>query len=111
VRGEYTARKLLREGVRICGNRYTVERYQEERPDMQCVNCAKWGHIDSKCDPQTKVKCNLYAEKHRTDQHQCEVVGYMKEKGQQCAHLIIKCPKLQRTACTLEQGLSRETES
>jgi hypothetical protein len=92
VRGEDTARKLLREGVRIYGNRYTVERYQEERPNVQCMNCAKWGHIDSKCNSQTKVKYNLCVEKHRTDQHQCQVMGCTKGKGQQCAHLIIKCP-------------------
>jgi hypothetical protein len=92
VRGEDTTHKLFREGGRICGNRYTVERYHEERPDVQCTKCARWGHIDSKCNSQTKVKCNLCTEKHRTDQHQCEVVGCTKGKGQQCAHLIIKCP-------------------
>jgi hypothetical protein len=43
VRGEDTARKLLKEGIRICGNRYTIKRYQEERPNTQCTNCAKWG--------------------------------------------------------------------
>jgi hypothetical protein len=78
LRGEDTARKLLREGVRICGNRYTVEIYQEERLDVQCMNCAKWGHKDSKCNSQTKVKCNLCTEEDRTDQHQCQVVGCMK---------------------------------
>jgi hypothetical protein len=92
VCGEDTARRLLKEGVRICGNRYTVEKYQEERPDVQCANCAKWEHIDSKYDSQTKVRCNLYMEKHRTDQHLCQVVGCTKGKGQQCTHLIVKCP-------------------
>jgi hypothetical protein len=92
VRGEDTARRPLKDEVRICGNRFTVERYQEERPDTQCSNCAKWGHVDSKCDSPARVKCNLCAEKHRTDQHQCQVVGCTKGKGQQCADLIIKCP-------------------
>jgi hypothetical protein len=92
VRREDTANRLLKEGVRICGNCFTVERYQEEWLDVQCSNCMKWGHIDSKCISQTKTKCNLCAEKHRTDQHQCQVVGCTKRKGQQCAHLIVKCP-------------------
>jgi hypothetical protein len=58
---------------------------------MQCMNCAKWGHIDSKCNSQAKVKCNLCTEKHRTDQYQCEVVGCTNGKRQQYTHLIIKC--------------------
>jgi hypothetical protein len=80
VQGEDTAHRLLKEGVRVCRNRFTVERYQEEWPDVQCSNCTKWGHINSKCDSQTKTKCNLCAEKHRTDQHQCQVVGCMTGK-------------------------------
>jgi hypothetical protein len=82
VWGEDTAYKLLREGERICGNRYTVERYQEERPDIQCINCAKWGYRDSKYNLQTKQKCSLCIVEYRRDQYQYQVVVCMKGKGQ-----------------------------
>jgi hypothetical protein len=82
IRGQDESMRLLKDGVRICGFRYRVKKYQEERPDTQCSNCAKWGHVDSHCSMPETVRCNLCAEKHRTDQHKCPVIGCTRGMGQ-----------------------------
>jgi hypothetical protein len=69
-----------------------VERFEEERPDTQCANCSRWGHVESHCDVPERIRCSLCAEKHKTDQHKCQVVDCTRGAGQQCLHVIIKCP-------------------
>jgi hypothetical protein len=108
VKGGAVVKKLVKEGVRVCGLRYRVELYLEERPDSQCDKCARWGHIESNCPTgPAMVRCNLCAERHRTADHVSEVPSCKAGQGQLCVHVEIKCPNCKGK----HLGMSRQCEA
>jgi hypothetical protein len=107
VKGEAAVKKMVREGVRVCGLRYKVELYLEERPESQCSNCARWRHIKSNCNTPSAARCNYCAQRHRTDDHQCDVIGCRAGQGQLCMHVDVKCPNCKGN----HLGMSRQCEA
>lgn len=76
VMGEASFGRLQKSGLRLLGHRYSVEAFEEEQPDMHCGRCARWGHIQVRCNRNTR--CALCAQEHHTDRHRCPV----EEQGQ-----------------------------
>ena len=92
VKGEETASKLIRNGLRVVGRLHRVEAYEEVRPDAMCGNSCGWEHIEKRCAHLRKPRCALCAEQHRTEHHKCPVEGCMATRGAACVHVIAKCP-------------------
>jgi len=90
VRGDAEAKRLVKEGIRVCGKKMEVDWYVEAKPDTQCKVCSGWGHIEEKF--ASPPRCNICAAGHRTDQHQCDVTGCTTKRGNVCAHTNAKCP-------------------
>ena len=49
VLGEATFSSLQKSGLRLLGRRYNGEAFEEERLDMFCGRCGRWGHIEARC--------------------------------------------------------------
>lgn len=67
VKDEETYRLVRRGGLRLQGQRFGTEAY-EERPDVRCDHCCEWGHIGPKCT-RTTARCGWCAEGHATKDH------------------------------------------
>lgn len=92
VRGQGTAERLIKSGLRVLGKQYQVEAFIEARPDTICGACSGWGHGEHNCAFSETPKCALCAGPHRTDSHRCSTVGCRAGIGLVCIHLISKCP-------------------
>jgi hypothetical protein len=93
IKGKKIAQRCLEKGLRAAGVWHEVERYIHAGPDTFCESCCGWAHHDSKCGRLGLgvVKCMLCAGKHKTEDHQCDVVGCKAKKGQNCTHNNDKC--------------------
>ena len=71
--GQVTFGRLQKSGLRLLGRRYSVETFEEERPDAQRGRCGRWGHIEARCTRDSR--CALCAQKNHTDRHKHPVEG------------------------------------
>jgi len=55
--------------------KYDVERFVNAGPDSFCGVCSRWGHGEVKCGSLKVPACTLYAGRHPTKDHKCNVVG------------------------------------
>ena len=91
IKGKKMAQKCLEKGLRAAGVWHEVERYIRAGPDTFCESCCGWGHHVSKCGRLAMVRCMLCAGTHKTEDHECDVVGCKARKGQNCTHNNDKC--------------------
>ena len=91
VKGSKMAKRVLKGGVRAAGVKYDVERFMTAGPDSFCGICSGWGHVEAKCGSLKMPACMLYAGRHLTKDHKCNVVGCKANAGQNCTHNVDKC--------------------
>jgi hypothetical protein len=91
IKGKKMAQRCLEKGLRGAGVWHSVERYIRAGPDSFCEVCCGWRHNVSKCGRLGMVRCLLCTGSHKTEDHQCNVVGCRAKKGQNCTHNHDKC--------------------
>jgi hypothetical protein len=91
IKGKKMAQRCLEKGLRAAGVWHEVERYVNSGPETFCESCGGGGHHVSKCGRLGMVRCMLCAGTHKTEEHQCDVVGCKAKKGQNCNHNANKC--------------------
>jgi hypothetical protein len=86
IKGQKVAQRCLDKGLRVAGLWHMVERCVNAGPDTICESCCRWGHHVTKCARQAMVRCMLCMGNHRSNEHQCDVVGCKAKKGHNCTH-------------------------
>jgi hypothetical protein len=80
------AKSILKSGLFIFGTSVRVAKYIDSRPDTQCRNCLRFGHVQQSC--RKEPRCNICAKPHSTNNHicnQCTSIGSI------CEHTVLKC--------------------
>jgi len=91
VKGSKMAEKVLKGGLRAAGMKYDVEKFMNAGPDSFCGVCSRCGHVEWKCGSLKMPACMLWAGRHLTKDHKCNMVGCKAAAGQNCAHNVDKC--------------------
>jgi len=91
VKGSKMAEKALKGGLRAAGGKYVVEKFINAGPASFCRVCSRWGHVEAKCGAFKMQPCMLCAGRHLTKDHNCNVVGFKANAGQNCTHNVDKC--------------------
>jgi hypothetical protein len=90
IKGKKMAQRCLDKGLNTVEIWNEVARYINAGPDTFCESCCGWGHHVSKCGRLGMVRCMLCMGAHKTEEHQCDVVGCKAKKGQNCNHNVNK---------------------
>ena len=101
VKGEAAAIRVCGKGMRTAGKLYRTERWIVSGPDTMCSICSQWGHAALKCPSPDSPRCSYCTGNHRTDRHQCDILGCHANTnlGRKCGHLKPKCP-----LCKINRG-------
>jgi hypothetical protein len=95
IKWKKIAQRCFETGLRAAGVWHKVERYIHTGPDTFCESCCRWGHYVSKYCMLGVVQCMGCAGKHKTEDHQCDVMGCKAKQSQNCIHNNNKCANCQ----------------
>lgn len=90
VRSKIIADSLIANGIEFGGKKHSVELFNENRVDIICSKCSKFGH-NSYNACQEPLKCNFCAGNHETKDHKCSLKGCTALTGKICSHTPEKC--------------------
>lgn len=68
-----------------------VEKYGESGPSSVCMTCCGIGHEQMGSYGDQEPRCIIFADFHKTEDHQCGVTGCNMGLKKICIHLMVKC--------------------
>jgi hypothetical protein len=85
---EWLSKKI----IRITGNAYKVEHFEEVDLATMCKSCCKHGHGAHNCPSPNNPRCGICAGTHHTNYHKCKVRSCPSAKGKRWYdHDILQC--------------------
>ena len=91
VGSEEEASKLCAKGLRFGGAPKIVEKYWEAGPSSVYMTYSGIGHDQLKGCNQRPKQCAICAGIHKSENHQCGIMGWTSKKGKICIHVVPKC--------------------
>ena len=115
------ARKMLINGLRFGGRRFSTEHFWQLGADSVCPRCCGIGHTSYRACGDRPPCCYICAGNHEGTEHVCKVTTCQAKTGTACIHLPAKCgncggdhPATARLCHQIRQarqGLSKRAET
>jgi hypothetical protein len=85
------ARKMLINGLRFGGRRFSTEHFWQLGADSVCPRCCGIGHTSYRACGDRPPCCYICAGNHEGIEHACKVITCQAKTGTACIHLPAKC--------------------